>query len=205
MKRIISFSLWGNDPKYWYGAVDNVRLAQELYPEWICRFYIDIHSDKKLIDLITKLPCEIILKEPRQAFSGLFWRFLAADDAEIMICRDTDSRLSERERIAVEQWLDSDKQFHIMRDHPHHFVLIPGGMWGCKGMEGMEELIEGYPYQCLKGTDQLFLSQMIYPQVSEWAMIHDSYDLFGDSIPFPTERNGDEFVGRIFDQYENSV
>lgn len=205
MKRIISFSLWGNDPKYWYGAVDNVWLAQEFYPGWICRFYIDIHSDRKLIDMLTKLPCEIMLKEPEQEYSGLFWRFLAADDAEIMICRDTDSRLSERERIAVERWLDSDKQFHIMRDHPHHFVLIPGGMWGCKGMQGMEALIKEYPYQYLKGTDQLFLSQMIYPQVRELAMIHDSYNLFGDSIPFPTERNSDEFVGRIFDQHGQVV
>jgi len=46
MKNIISFSLWGNDPMYWKGAVKNIKLAKELYPGFICRFYVDKNCEK---------------------------------------------------------------------------------------------------------------------------------------------------------------
>ena len=200
LKKIISFSLWGNDLMYWNGAIENVYLAKKLYPTWICRFYIDSSAEEELIDKIKNEDCEIVLVEPSQSFSGLFWRFYAAEDADIMICRDTDSRLSEREVNAVNEWLDSDKHFHIMRDHPYHHTPILGGMWGARNMEGITDLIKKYPYQDVKGTDQFFLAQFIYPQVKELAMIHDSYDLFQDGKAFPSERVGDEFVGRVFDK-----
>ena len=36
------------------------------------------------------------------------------------------------EQEAVEEWLNSNKKFHIMRDHPDHGTEILGGTWGCK-------------------------------------------------------------------------
>ncbi len=202
LKKVISFSLWGKDPMYWEGALKNVELAGALYPGWICRFYVDATSPLPLIRMIGRSASEMILMEPSDEFAGLFWRFYAAEDADVMICRDADSRLSGREASAVERWLGTEKYFHIMRDHPQHTALIMGGMWGCRNMEGIRELIDQYQYKCLKGTDQLFLGQIIYPQVKEYAMIHDSYNLFGDGADFPTSRTGDEFVGRSFDQYD---
>ena len=40
MKRIISYSLWGDSKFYCQGAIDNVGLAQIYYPDWVCRFYV---------------------------------------------------------------------------------------------------------------------------------------------------------------------
>ena len=40
MKKIISYSLWGNNERYTHGALRNSELASEIYPDWICRFYI---------------------------------------------------------------------------------------------------------------------------------------------------------------------
>ena len=51
------------------------------------------------------------------------WRFLALLDPLVdrMLCRDTDSLVTEREVAAVNQWLDqSTATFHLMHDHPHH-------------------------------------------------------------------------------------
>jgi hypothetical protein len=200
MKKVISFSLWGEKPMYWAGALKNIQLAKELFPGWVCRFYVDATSPSALIKTISQANCEMILMEPSDEFAGLFWRFYAAEDADIMICRDADSRLSTREVKAVEEWLATNNHFHIMRDHLQHTALIMGGMWGCRNMEGISELIDQYPYKCLKGTDQLFLAQMIYPQIKEYAIIHDSYNFFGDSSDFPTPRIDDEFVGRVFDE-----
>ena len=49
-----------------------------------------------------------------------------------MISRDLDSRFSDREKFAVQEWLNSNKSHHIMRDHPHHDFEVLGGLWGSK-------------------------------------------------------------------------
>ena len=35
-----------------------------------------------------------------------------------------------RELAAVQEWLNSSKEFHFMRDHPQHTTTIL--VWGCK-------------------------------------------------------------------------
>jgi len=190
---------------YWAGAIKNVQLASVLYPGWVCRFYVDRDAPAPLIRSIRDADCEMVLMASKDEFDGLFWRFYAAEDADIMICRDTDSRLSPREAEAVRRWLDSDNHFHIMRDHPQHTALIMGGMWGCRNMAGIKDLSEQFPHKCLKGTDQLFLARVIYPQIRDHAMIHDSYHLFGDGADFPTPRMNGEFVGSVFDENDKPI
>ena len=51
---------------------------------------------------------------------------------DLILSRDLDSRFSDREQEAVRDWLNSNKKFHIMRDHPDHGTEILGGTWGCK-------------------------------------------------------------------------
>jgi len=41
MAKVISFSLWGNKPKYCVGAIRNAELAPEIYPGWLCYFQLD--------------------------------------------------------------------------------------------------------------------------------------------------------------------
>ena len=38
MKKVISFSLWGDNPKYTIGAIKNAELIDTIYPGWIGRF-----------------------------------------------------------------------------------------------------------------------------------------------------------------------
>ncbi len=49
-----------------------------------------------------------------------------------MISRDLDSRFSEREVSAVDEWLKSKEAFHVMRDHELHENEMLAGMWGVK-------------------------------------------------------------------------
>ena len=50
----------------------------------------------------------------------------------MFVSRDLDSRLSERENAAVQEWLKSNKSIHVMRDHIKHDFTILGGLWGTK-------------------------------------------------------------------------
>ena len=101
MKKVICFSLWGDSPKYTVGALKNIQLAKEIFPEWICRFYIGKSVPISIIENIVKFDnTEIIIMNEPGDWTGMFWRFYAASDQNVyaMISRDTDSRLTYREK-----------------------------------------------------------------------------------------------------------
>jgi hypothetical protein len=222
MKNVIAYSLWGDKSMYWIGALRNIELASKYYPGWISRFYIDKNCKKELIDTIKGDNVEVIIVDPNNlnntqnwqpnTFQGMFWRFWASEepDVDVFLSRDCDSRLSEREVNAVNEWLLSNKLFHIMRDHPYHTTPILGGMWGCRGgimnkIKLSEKILQwtnqnngNYNF----GVDQDFLAKVIYPIVVEHSMEHSEFNLkFGGEIrSFPTIRNNYEFVGDVFDE-----
>jgi hypothetical protein len=208
MKNVIAFSLWGNLPMYWVGAKKNIELASKYFPGWICRFYIDSNCSQELIDTLRCDNVEILLVNSQDSFHGMFWRFWAADDPEvnIMLSRDCDSRLSQREVIALNEWLSSDKDFHIMRDHPYHCVSVLGGMWGCRNgiirELNITKLIENWNQYSRKGIDQDFLGQVVYPKIKDRAFEHSEFGIkFGNPVyKFPMDRNNKEFVGDVFDE-----
>jgi hypothetical protein len=204
MKKIISFSLWGNNPKYTIGAIKNAELAKTIYPDWICRFYCGKSVPSDIIEkLKTYNNVEIIEMEENGDWNGMFWRFYACEDADIMISRDTDSRLSVREKSAVDEWLNSDKDFHIMRDHPYHNVLILGGMWGVRNgiLKNIIPIINDYNKGNFWQVDQNFLREKIYPIIKDISFIHDEFMKFENWCElFPTERNNKEFIGDVFDE-----
>jgi len=213
MKNVIAYSLWGENPIYWKGALRNIELAKSHFPGWTCRFYISSDSRKELVEAIKGENVEVVMVDP--VCSGMFWRFWASIDPEvdIFLSRDCDSRISERETAAVREWLDSGKDFHIMRDHPYHTVPILGGMWGSrngimKGV-GLEKMIEDWTEQtkgkqAAYGIDQDFLAAKIYPIVANMSMEHSEFGLSfgGQTRPFPSRRVDYEFVGDVFDENE---
>ncbi len=206
MKKIIAFSLWGDNPKYTIGAIKNANLASQIYPDWTCRFYVGKSVPKEIIFYLKKVKnTEIVEMEESGDWTGMFWRFYPAseDDVEVLISRDTDSRLNFREKIAVDEWLKSDKQFHIMRDHPYHSShLILGGMWGVKNpfLNEMKKEIDSYKKNSFWQVDQNFLTEIIFPKIKDNCLVHDA---FNSNFPFPEARKKLEFVGEPFD--ENDV
>jgi hypothetical protein len=144
---------------------------------------------------------------------GMFWRFFTAniDDCEYVIFRDTDSRLSIREKIAVDEWIDSSKSIHVMRDHPYHRIPcgndrlgILGGMWGIKGnVIPIVEMIKRFKLSNVHnyGNDQKFLRD-VYNLFKNDRTTHDE---FFENKPFPIKRENGRFVGERIDINENPV
>jgi len=205
--KVITFSLWGTDFKYLIGAVRNAELARTIYPDWVCRFYVSQNISTGIMQTLEELPNVEVVQMPEVGdWRSMFWRFTAIDDddVEVMISRDTDSRLSHREKAAVDEWLASDKGFHIMRDHPFHGYPVLGGMWGIKKdvIPNMTKLVDGWNQQDRYGTDYEFFASSIIPLISQNVMVHDE---FFDNQPFPTPRQGYEFVGQVFDESDRTV
>ena len=98
----------------------------------------------------------------------MMWRFESIDDpeVEIMLSRDTDSRFLLREKLAVNEWLNSTNLFHIMRDHPHHNFVILGGMFGSKKIPQLpswSNVMKNFIQEGDRNYDQNFLRDYIYP------------------------------------------
>lgn len=207
-KKIISFSLWGNNPKYVIGAIRNAELGNKYFPGWICRFYIGTSTLTRCphdILLLKSLDnVEIITMEEEGDWTGMFWRFypIADMDIHVMISRDADARLSHRDFVAVNEWLKSPNKFHIIRDHPYHSFKIMGGMWGAKVgiLQDMRSLIEVYDRESYWQIDQNFLAEVIYPRIKDDAFIHDE---FGGGALIKKARKNFEFIGDVFD--ENNI
>ena len=208
MSNIISFSLWGDNPKYTVGAIRNAELALEIYPDWICHYFIASDVPKGVIENLHKLPNTILhLKNNDEPCNWLsaFWRFEASymSGVDISIFRDTDSRLNHRERAAVDQWLESDRSFHIMRDHPYHSFYLLAGMWGCKNHQiqdyDIKALLDSFNKQDMYGSEYIFFADVLYPIIKNDSLIHDP---FFDNKPFPTERIDRGFVGEVFDEHD---
>ena len=52
IKNIVAYSLWGDHPMYWVGALKNIEQVKNYFPSWVCRFYIDDTCDEELIKKI---------------------------------------------------------------------------------------------------------------------------------------------------------
>ena len=62
MKKVISFSLWGNNSFYVIGAILNADIAETEWPDWICRFYVAPSVPiSAILELQSRKNVEIIL------------------------------------------------------------------------------------------------------------------------------------------------
>lgn len=132
MKKIISFSLFGDNPLYCFGAIENAKIANKIYEGWKTRFYIANDVPEIYINELSNTNnVEIVILKKNNLFDALNWRFLPIlEDDTIWISRDCDSRLSWREKEAVEEWLSTNKAAHLMRDSHNHDYPIMAGMFG---------------------------------------------------------------------------
>jgi hypothetical protein len=148
--------------------------AEVFYPGWRVRVYHD--SSISPVDLAVARSrgvetIHISDSDISGKIAGMFWRFFVADDASVdrYIVRDLDSQFSWRERAAVDEWILSNRAFHIMRDNFYHSIPMMGGMWG--GIKGklpfvIQDTCHEYSSMAkAKGGDQDFLALMVWPEV----------------------------------------
>ena len=132
-KRVISYGLYGTKDKYTVGAIRNVEMAKLYFPGWTVRFYVTSDVPKHILEKLRSLGAELMeIPSGKGYISGMFWRFLVAADTTVdrYIVRDVDSRPNARDRLAVEEWINSGQRVHILRDHVNHCIPMNGGMWG---------------------------------------------------------------------------
>ena len=205
-KRIISYSLYGNDQRYTDGALANVELMPTIYPDWEIYIYHDTTVPSNIIDKLTKYKyVKMINMFNSSIVNKMSWCFLVASetDVERYVIRNIDTRISLREKSAVDDWITSGKRFHVMRDHPSHSQYpINSGMWGGTrdAMPNMYSLLLMQRQQNGHTENMKFLNTVVWMKAKSSVYQHDSFSCghHGIDHPFPTNRVGLEYVGSVY-------
>jgi hypothetical protein len=206
---VFSFSLFGSQPKYTEGMIINAAQISGRFPG--ARIFIYIADDVPAViaKRLSVYPTVRLIRVSRvENTQNTFNRFLAIDDTDchIMLSRDADSRIHERDAACIDDFIASDKLLHIIRDHPYHGTRIMAGMWGIRKRaltQPMHNLIQQWMTHANGdtgyGCDQRFLEHVIYPALIRNAMIHDDRHFFNEQAyyPFRVPIQDRLFVGQV--------
>jgi protein O-GlcNAc transferase len=182
MKKIISYSLWGNDPMYTQGALHNANLVAHEFAGWTMRVY---HNNTVPVEILNELnrndKVELVaVDDNRYSWGGLYWRFYVQDDETVSryIVRDLDCRLSKNDKACIDEWEESGLPFHLMRTVESHATEIMGGLWGCIRSElgiDMKASINDFHINLPpenRGPDQTFLKNTVWPLIKGKCLVH---------------------------------
>lgn len=136
-QKVLSYSIYGSKSIYFDIIEENLNRIRTFYPGFTARFYYDHTLNKTmrchfectypdLVDFcnVNRFPTEIgQLNHGQSSFKDLsymhkmMWRFLPIGDTfvDVILSRDTDSFVIQREVDAVNEWLASLNIAHIMR------------------------------------------------------------------------------------------
>lgn len=206
MKKIISYSLWGDNNIYLKGVLKNYERINTVLVDYKMRIYVDSSYNKKEV-LYSISNLEIIEVKSLGDYHGMYWRFFAFEDCDVVLSRDLDSRITDREIEIIRKWEDSKFSFFVIKDHILHKMPIMGGMWGGRnGLKNIKDLIKTYGEFSSYGDDQKFLKQHIFPIIENDCIEFSSNNnfFFKNRFLFEKSKTG-EFIGERINEDETPL
>lgn len=182
--KIISYCLYGKEQIYRNGLLKNVDRARHYFPEWTVRVYVSDQVELEYLKLLERDNVEIVVKEETNYLVGTVWRMLPLEEGhEAVIIRDVDTRLFERDRLLVDDWLSTSHQFHICRDNPGYHYPIPGGLWGGRNaVLDIAAKFERWKKRILATNtfayDLDFLQKHVYPVIRRDLVVYTEYTIW---------------------------
>lgn len=169
MKRCFSFCLYGTEPNYYIGLLENIKLIREWFPEF------DIFVYKGICDPTWEIPNATIIETTREGAINMLYRYLPLKNSTIGFIRDADSRITERDRWCISEFLSSPYNYHMIRDHAFHKSRLMGGLFGWKKPLDIEiDTSETAGY----GDDEAYIARFIYPNIVNQLLVHTNITAF---------------------------
>jgi hypothetical protein len=200
LEKAVSFCLFNDIPKYTVGLFKNLDLAEVWYPDWTVVVYHDGTVPQEVLDELKGRGVRLIKADQ---FAPMFARFLVNDIAKRWVVRDADSRISERELVAVNIWIESGKMWHTMSDDRAHVRPVQGAMWGGYDTDvNMEEELTrfGSADNEAWGADEDFLCDVMWPRMKPNTYVHHYRD-----NPIPFHRGNPRYVGMAYTETERPL
>ena len=213
----------------------NAHIRRIIYPDWSLRVYVacdlpiskeneEFASDvNRVLRTLQSLGADIrvVDAEVARVIPPPAWHLLALDDVglDVVLLRNPEERLSDRDRRLVEHWMDGSNQtdfpVHCIRDHPaHNNHPIVHGLWGVKSdlvrsllTVSMKSLLVNYAKKYTGQTmdfPQSFIADVLWPKLEQQTVCHDSVtcNRWNNTISFDEVRGDVGYVGRKYNQHE---
>lgn len=213
MKVAFSFCIYGDLKKYCQGLVENLEMINEHYPDYYIYIYIYDNVPSQYIEQYQKYHNVVLIKSDRYHQPNMFDRFFLLEDEptiDIMIVRDTDSRVHQRDRFCIDHFIRSKFLCHTIRDHGYHHAHIMGGLWGLKrnNFVQLKLLYKQYekeqqnPNYLQYRYDMNFLSSYFYKYIYDSLIVYTFHPGLRISnveeiyiIPYPVKKK--DFCGQV--------
>jgi len=197
--KIFSMSVYGTNARYITGAIRQTELCEKYFPDWQIRIYTDNAEN------FSHISQRASIVEVKDGTAGVFWRFrpLFESPQNIVLVRDSDSRITQREQMAVNEWLQCQQDFHIIKDHESHYEWpINAGLFAAKGefsadlYNSMLEAQNNHYYT----SDQVWLRNCVWPQKQSTTLIHNTRSPGWFAHTRSLLKNKYSFVGNGYDE-----
>lgn len=198
MKMAFSFCIYGENRTYRDGLLANLVTISSLYPSFEKHIYAGCDVSEAYIEACEAFHSTYVHRLPFTGGRLMSHRFLAIDlpEVELMIVRDADSRITDRDRWCIDDFIASDFNLFTIRDHKFHYREIMGGLWGMRRIAGfsMREAYEEYAstskdIDCYE-SDQSFLRKFVYRRYRESLLV------YSPTWAFPGENSRKIGLGR---------
>lgn len=168
---IISYCIYGTNPKYYRNIVKNIKIADAEMSDWKVRVYVHNKVQQNFINELVKNGAEVyivddIICKPGNG-AGTFWRFLPLLEKANVIILDADDKLTSKEIQEIKYFFNNDHNV-ILGSSTSPFPK--SHLMACKlykkkefQVPWNEDFIKRYPIRSLWGSDEIFLSFEVYP------------------------------------------
>lgn len=189
--KVFSFCLYGTEANYYHGLLENIKLIREFFPGF------EIFVYRGVCDPLWVLPEDVTVVDTHQEGAvNMLHRYHPLKFADIGFVRDTDSRITERDRWCIQDFLESSYSYHMIRDHVWHKSRLMGGLFGWKRPLDIEFEI---PANAGYGYDEMKLASVLYPRIVSELLVHTNIRAFHNehSRRIPPMKDPEDFVGNV--------
>lgn len=152
-KYLVSYALWGESKLYLRGMLESIPIVHEVYPDFDIRVYCaqncpalpylrTMELADSALSIVEMNPSDYVIgsttnvsEHHNVTHTNMIWRYLAFFDEkyDIVLTRDSDSRVCRRESGAVYDWIHRGTDILALYDHPaHQSGLIMPGLCGAR-------------------------------------------------------------------------
>lgn len=211
MKSCFSFCIYGNDPKYYLGLQENVRLIDEFFPDFDILVYRGAkRHDDLLLDLSNHKRVQWIDTEQ----DGLeMHRYKPILEYDVVFVRDVDSEIHARDRWCIHDFLHAENQgVQVIRDHYWHKSRLMAGLSAFfmsrlptevarSVREALQRiLLEQESTKYVYGLDDIQLQNHLWPCVKDHVLVYSNICVFSGEVSKRIdlkEEEDDTFCGNV--------
>ena len=189
--KVFSFCIYGTERNYYDGILENIRIIQEYFSEFEIYVYKGICDPTWVFE-----NCKVIETE-KEGVINMLYRYLPLTFADIGFVRDADSRVYERDRWCISEFLKSSKNYHIVRDHYYHKEPIMGGIFGWKKPLDIDLGLDAI---ITYSEDMSYLKTHLYPLIKSDTLVHtNNHAFYGEHVELINHPHTDryDFIGNV--------